>query len=135
VLDKEKEEQRKIGNKVTRMRIFIESEKNQENSLHEYKDEYLQRIREQKQCAVAEINRYRNFCAQLEQALSQQKEKIRFAENNLNKLQQQLMQQQHKITVLVELIEKKKRLVQQREDNAAQKIEDELSSRRRLPGL
>ncbi|MFT5420751.1 MAG: flagellar biosynthesis chaperone FliJ, partial [Candidatus Endobugula sp.] len=80
VLNKEKKEQDAIGGKVNKMTIFIENEKDQEQSLREYQQEYIVKIREQRQCTIAEINRYRGFCYQLDSALTQQQKKIQLAE-------------------------------------------------------
>lgn len=130
VLNKVQEEQRTTGKKVTSMRIFIDAEKQQEQSLRDYQNEYLEKIRHQKNVSISEINRYRGFCYQLEEALIQQQEKIHFAESHISELQQILMKQQHKMTVLESLIKKHVMTTQQKEDKASQKISDELATRR-----
>ena len=61
VLNKAQEEQKMIGNKVRGMKAFIESEQQQEQSLQEYQNEYLEKIRGQKNISISEINRYRSF--------------------------------------------------------------------------
>ena len=130
VLDKVQEEQRVTGKKVTSMRIFIDAEKQQEQSLRDYQNEYLEKIRQQKHVSISEINRYRGFCYQLEEALTQQQEKIQFAEAHVNDLQQILMKQQHKMNVLEALIAKHIAASQLSEDKLSQKVSDELASRR-----
>jgi flagellar FliJ protein len=130
VLNSVQEEQRATGKKVISMQVFIDAEKQQEQSLRDYQHEYLQKIRDQKNVSVSEINRYRGFCYQLEQALLQQQEKIQYAEQHIKELQQVLMKQQHKMTVLEELIQKHTVAAQQNDDKLLQKISDELASRR-----
>lgn len=130
VLNKAQEEQRATGKKVVTMQVFIDAEKQQEQSLRDYQQDYLQKIRDQKNVSVSEIHRYRGFCYQLEQALLQQQEKIHFAEQHVEELQQVLIKQQHKMNVLEELIKKHQLATQQKDDKLLQKISDELASRR-----
>jgi flagellar FliJ protein len=130
VLNKAQEEQRATGKKVVSMQVFIDAEKQQEQSLRDYQQDYLQKIRDQKNVSVSEIHRYRGFCYQLEQALLQQQEKIHFAEQHVEELQQVLIKQQHKMNVLDELIKKHQLATQQKDDKLLQKISDELASRR-----
>jgi flagellar FliJ protein len=130
VLNKAQEEQRATGKKVVSMQVFIDAEKQQEQSLRDYQQDYLQKIRDQKNVSVSEIHRYRGFCYQLEQALLQQQEKIHFAEQHVEELQQVLIKQQHKMNVLEELIKKHQLATQQKDDKLLQKISDELASRR-----
>ncbi len=130
VLNKAQEEQRATGKKVVTMQVFIDAEKQQEQSLRDYQQDYLQKIRDQKNVSVSEIHRYRGFCYQLEQALLQQQEKIHFAEQHVEELQQVLIKQQHKMNVLDELIKKHQLATQQKDDKLLQKISDELASRR-----
>jgi flagellar export protein FliJ len=129
VLNKEKKEQDAIGGKVNKISIFIENEKSQERSLREYQQEYIKKIREQKQCTIAEVNRYRGFCYQLDHALTQQQTKIQLAEKHLDELRKLLMVQQHKISVLANLIEKKAGEAAYNEEKVAQKFLDELAAR------
>ena len=130
VLNKAQEEQRATGKKVVTMQVFIDAEKQQEQSLRDYQQDYLQKIRDQKNVSVSEIHRYRGFCYQLEQALLQQQEKIHLAEQHVEELQQVLIKQQHKMNVLDELIKKHQLATQQKDDKLLQKISDELASRR-----
>lgn len=129
VLDQAKNAQDTIARKVQKASEFVQQEKQQEKSLSEYLQEYQGKIREQRQCSVSEVNRYRSFCSQLEKALMQQQEKVLLAETHLLSLRQSLMQQQHRITVLDELIKKKQQHIDIADEKKLQKLIDELSSR------
>ncbi len=132
VLEKVQQEQKNIGNKVRGMKAFIESEQQQERSLQVYQQEYLEKIRNQSHTRVSEIQRYRSFCQQLEQALSQQRQKIQLAKDKLAQLQADLVKRQHSMTILQELIKKKGRMIALHEEKQLQKVCDDLSLRPRL---
>lgn len=129
VLDKTQEEQNKIAKKLMSMQLFVEGEKQQEQSLKDYLQGYVVKIQEQKHCRIDEVNRYRSFCTQLEQAIEQQAEKIRLAEEQLATLRQSSMEKQYKMTVLQQLIDKKQSLIEQQDEKSLQKTIDELVSR------
>lgn len=130
VLNKAEKEQQATSKKLQRMRIFIEGERGQEQALREYQQEYLQKIRDKREFPVDELNRYRGFFYQLEQALEQQQEKINLAEKQAEELQKSLIQQQHRINILKEVMEKQRILQQLSDDKQQQKIVDELAVRR-----
>lgn len=130
VLNKVEQEQQSTSKKLQRMRIFIDGERSQEQALRDYQQEYLQKIRDQRSLHIDELNRYRGFCYQLEQALEQQQEKINLAEKQAEVLQKTLMQQQHRIKILKEVIEKQRLLQQLSDDKQQQKLMDDLALRR-----
>jgi flagellar export protein FliJ len=129
VLNQTQKTQEKLALKVLKADEFVQQERNQAKDLDEYLQEYQRKIREQHQCTVADLQRYRSFCGQLQHALIQQQEKVTLAESHLVTLRQSLMQQQHKISVLQKMIKQREQQLNDADEKKLQKTIDELSSR------
>jgi len=129
VLQQAKKIQESMAKKVHAANAFIQQEQVQAKNLDDYLNEYQKKIRGQHKCTVSETMRKRGFCAQLESALEQQREKVRLAESHLTLLRHSLMQQQHKIAVLEDLIKKKQQHVSVVDEKKLQALVDELSAR------
>ncbi len=135
VLRKTSEEQNKLAKRLMSMQLFIDAEKQQEQSLKEYLEEYIVKIQSQKHCRVDEISRYRLFCSKLEKTIIQQHEKIVMAERQLDEIRQASMAIQYKISVLEQMLTKNQYAIEQQEEKRLQKTVDELSARRALQGV
>jgi flagellar export protein FliJ len=129
-LDQFKSEQQSTHDKLKRMCIFIDTEKSQELVLRRYQQEYIEKIRDQQNVSISELNRYRSFCYQLEQALIQQQQKIALAEKQVQEFRKTLVKQQHRNQVLIKIIEKQALQQQLVDAKKQQIIIDELSLRR-----
>lgn len=108
--------------------VLISNERQQEENLQAYKKDYMDKISLQQDCSITHISRYRTFCHQLDDLITQQLSKIAAIEAKRGELNQLLYLQQYRIKTLKKRDHKNQQQIDAVEEKQQQKIMDELST-------
>ncbi len=130
VMGKVQRDQDHISERLKKTMDILYAEKEQMQQLKDYKEEYIKKIQTLQSGSATELQRYRSFCYQLDEALIHQEQKITLIESKRDETQELLKAHQHKVNHLSELLKNKKNEIVNCEDKALQASIDELSTRK-----